>query len=102
MIFHCEEDSCLCSTDVYLSIKTLSNQPVGNGVSSYPNVVSNTITLLVTDRITPILNTNKHNKVNGCRCIACLISILLQKCFYTANFLEKYKLFTDMFPVLKM
>lgn len=50
----------LCSPDVYLSIKALSNQPIGNGVPCFPHVHSNTITLLVTDRIALMLNTNEY------------------------------------------
>ncbi len=88
----------LCSPDVYLSIKALSNKPIGNGVPCYPHVDSNTITLLVTDRITLILNTNEYKQVYGFGCGACLRlsspnplqlfqPYLLQKCFYTTNLL---------------
>lgn len=71
----------LCSPDVYLSIKVLSHQPIGNDVPCYPHVDSNTITLLVTDRITLILNTNEYEQVcgSGCRALLRLLSpILLQ------------------------
>jgi len=53
-------------TRLYLSIKALSNQSIGNGVPCYPHVDSNIITLLVTDRITLMLNTNEWNEVHGC------------------------------------
>lgn len=55
--------------DVPLSIKALSNQPFGNGISGYPYKDSNTIILLVTDRITLILNTNEYNNMIGYSCI---------------------------------
>lgn len=52
-----------------MSIKALSNQPFGNGISGYPYKDSNTIILLVTDRITLILNTNECNNMIGYSCI---------------------------------
>lgn len=62
VIFHYKDgrllEVTLRSPHVYLSIKALSNQPTGNDVPCYLQVASNTITLLVTDRITLILNTN--------------------------------------------
>lgn len=48
----------LCSPDVYLSIKALSHQPIGNGIPCNPCVDGNAITSLVSDRITLTLNAN--------------------------------------------
>lgn len=74
MICHYEDSLLyqvpLCSQDVYLSIKALSNQPIGNGVPCYPHIHSNAITLIVTDRITLILNANEYEQVYDFGCSA--------------------------------